>query len=118
MAQLTKFFHFDCYAVVSFDLGADGTAVTPESYATVRGFFISRDTAEIFVAITERERLATIRRDHENSVWRGTEPYITTVVYQIVSLSHLSLKFLGELDRKLEEAARLQAQGIGVEGKA
>lgn len=117
MKAPTQFFHFDCFAVVRFELCSDETAVPEDTQANVLGFFLSRAQAAAYISTTEDERIAAHQRTNDARFakfgWRFRT--INAMVYQVVPLSQLSLEFLCQLENSLEKAAQLQCQGIGIE---
>jgi hypothetical protein len=116
MKNPTVFFHFDCFAVVSFTLDLDETAVTPDTSSNVEGFFLTREDADAFIVRVEGERIAAHEAYCAKHFIHPCNRHISLVDYRTVALSQLSLHYLYELEDSIEKAARLQTQGIGIEG--
>jgi len=116
MKTPTVFFHFDCFAVVSFTLNSDETAVTPDTSSNVEGFFLTREDADNYIVRIEGERIAAHEAYCAKHFSHPYNRHISLVDYRTVALSQLSLRYLFQLEEAIENAARLQTQGIGIEG--
>lgn len=98
---------FDCsfWAVVRVDIAhnADDSICEQDTIADVVGVWDQRDMAEHFIAKQNPKK--------ERSTWE-TGDYCTEA-YFCIPCSNLKVQHLFEVERKLEESAKLLVMGIG-----
>ena len=115
-------FHFNCFALCSITPPDPGFAVDRDNQASAEllgGFFRSRDEAENFAAVYERDLLKaheTYCADQRKTFGPcAYQPDYRPGHYEIVPLANARFESLDALEDAVKQAAVLQFSGVGAE---